>query len=103
MARSFAKHLGCTLGVVDKRRINDKEAEVMNIIGEIKGKVVSIDGNIATLITDAGIIKADASHIKSSLQEMPIISIAIYLAVVLSLIAAITSTYATIAIKKKKD
>ena len=84
-------------------QIKDGIATVKTDIGEIKGKVVSIDGNIATLITDAGIIKADASHIKSSLQEMPIISIAIYLAVILSLIAAITSTYTAIATKEKKD
>lgn len=49
MARAFAKHMECMLGVVDKRRINDKDAEVMNIIGDVKGKdVLLVDDIVAT-------------------------------------------------------
>jgi len=49
MARAFAKKLDCSLGVVDKRRINDRDAEVMNIIGDIKGKdVLMVDDIVAT-------------------------------------------------------
>ncbi len=49
MARAYAKKFKSGLAVVDKRRINDKEAEVMNIMGEVKGKnVCLIDDLVAT-------------------------------------------------------
>jgi len=49
MARAYAKKFKAGLAVVDKRRINDKEAEVMNIMGEVKGKnVCLIDDLVAT-------------------------------------------------------
>ena len=49
MARAFAKHMECMLGVVDKRRVSDKDAEVMNIIGDVKGKdVLLVDDIVAT-------------------------------------------------------
>jgi ribose-phosphate pyrophosphokinase len=56
MARHFANKLGTTYCVVDKRRISDTEAEVMNIIGEVKGKdALLVDDIIATAgsITEA--------------------------------------------------
>lgn len=63
MARAFAKHLGCSLAVVDKRRINDKEAEVMNIIGDVKGKdVLMVDDIVAT----AGSLTEAAKALKNS-------------------------------------
>ena len=37
-ARAFAKRLGASLAIVDKRRTKPNESNVMNIIGEIKGK-----------------------------------------------------------------
>lgn len=49
MARAYSKRLGAGLAVVDKRRINDSKTEVMNIMGEVKGKnVVLVDDVIAT-------------------------------------------------------
>ncbi|MBD3169518.1 MAG: ribose-phosphate diphosphokinase [candidate division Zixibacteria bacterium] len=42
MARAFAEKLDYTLAIVDKRRPKPNEAEVMNIIGEVKGKNVII-------------------------------------------------------------
>jgi ribose-phosphate pyrophosphokinase len=49
MARALARKIGCSFGVVDKRRVSDKEAEVMNIIGEVKDKdVVLVDDIVAT-------------------------------------------------------
>ena len=49
MARAYAKRLGANLAIVDKRRINDTKAEVMNIMGEVEGKsVVIVDDIIAT-------------------------------------------------------
>lgn len=37
-AREFAKVLGTSIAIIDKRRPEPNKAEVMNIIGEIKGK-----------------------------------------------------------------
>jgi ribose-phosphate pyrophosphokinase len=49
MARAFAKRLEAPLGIVDKRRIDGQNAEVMNILGEVKGKkVILIDDMCAT-------------------------------------------------------
>ena len=48
-ARAYAKRFKCGLAIVDKRRINDKEAEVMHIMGDVKGKVaVIVDDMVAT-------------------------------------------------------
>jgi len=49
MARSFAKRLGAPLAIVDKRRPAANEAEVMNFIGDVKGRdVVIFDDMIDT-------------------------------------------------------
>ncbi|MCK5450728.1 MAG: ribose-phosphate pyrophosphokinase [Candidatus Omnitrophica bacterium] len=49
MARAYAKRFGASLAIVDKRRINDVEAEVMHIMGDVKGKnVILVDDIIAT-------------------------------------------------------
>ncbi|NQT22114.1 MAG: ribose-phosphate pyrophosphokinase, partial [Candidatus Omnitrophica bacterium] len=49
MARAYAKRLNASLAIVDKRRIDDKNIEVMNIMGEVKGKsAVIIDDLMAT-------------------------------------------------------
>ncbi len=49
MARAYSKRFNASLAVVDKRRINDSQTEVMNIMGEVKGKnVVIVDDIIAT-------------------------------------------------------
>jgi len=48
-ARYFAKELGLDIVIVDKRREKANEADVMNIIGEVKGKdVIFIDDMIDT-------------------------------------------------------
>jgi len=48
-ARSFAKLLNCGLAIVDKRRSGPNEAEVMHIIGDVKGKrAILIDDMIDT-------------------------------------------------------
>ncbi len=41
-ARAFAKRLGAQLAVVDKRRVNPNEAEVMHVIGQVGGRNVLI-------------------------------------------------------------
>ncbi|MBU1062407.1 MAG: ribose-phosphate pyrophosphokinase, partial [Candidatus Omnitrophica bacterium] len=51
MARAYAKKLYSPLAIVDKRRINGEETEVMNILGEeeIKGRnVMIVDDIVAT-------------------------------------------------------
>jgi len=49
MARAYAKRLGAPLAIVDKRRVSPEAAEVMNILGEAKGKTALIvDDLIAT-------------------------------------------------------
>lgn len=48
-ARAYAKRIKCSLAIVDKRRVNDKEAEVMHIMGDVKGKhAVVVDDMVAT-------------------------------------------------------
>lgn len=49
MARAYAKRFAADLAVIDKRRINSEETEVMNIMGEVAGKnVIIIDDIVAT-------------------------------------------------------
>ncbi|MFA6142605.1 MAG: ribose-phosphate pyrophosphokinase [Candidatus Omnitrophota bacterium] len=48
-ARAYAKSLNCSLAIVDKRRVDDKHAEVMHIMGDVKGKnAVVVDDMVAT-------------------------------------------------------
>ena len=51
------------LAIVDKRRVNDQKAEVMHILGEVKGKNVLI---IDDIITTAGSIREAAAALKKS-------------------------------------
>jgi len=65
MARAYAKKFKTGLAVVDKRRISDKQAEVMNIMGEVRGKnVCLIDGLVATAgtLVEARKVFAAATH-----------------------------------------
>ncbi|MBI4354972.1 MAG: ribose-phosphate diphosphokinase, partial [Candidatus Omnitrophica bacterium] len=49
MARAYAKRFSAPLAVVDKRRISPEASEVMNILGEVKGKnVLVVDDLVAT-------------------------------------------------------
>ncbi|MFQ9793259.1 MAG: ribose-phosphate diphosphokinase [Acutalibacteraceae bacterium] len=48
-ARTFATRLGCPLAIVDKRRQKSNVSEVMNIIGDVRGKkVILIDDMVDT-------------------------------------------------------
>lgn len=48
-ARGLAQRLGCELAIIDKRRPEPNKAEIMNIIGDVKGKtVIMIDDMIDT-------------------------------------------------------
>jgi ribose-phosphate pyrophosphokinase len=48
-ARAYSKRLGSSLGIVDKRRLKANVAEVLNVIGDVNGKVtVLLDDMIDT-------------------------------------------------------
>ena len=48
-ARFYAKRLSANLAIIDKRRIDDNEAEVMNIVGDVDNKdVIIVDDMIDT-------------------------------------------------------
>ena len=48
-ARNFAARLGCPLAIIDKRRPKANVSEVMNIIGDVRGKrVILVDDMIDT-------------------------------------------------------
>ncbi len=61
VARAYAKRLGADLAVIDKRRPNQNEAEVMNIIGEVKDMSVLL---IDDLIDTAGTLTSAANALK---------------------------------------
>jgi ribose-phosphate pyrophosphokinase len=60
-ARAYSKRVGCSLAIVDKRRQKANESEVMNLIGDVEGKVaVLIDDMVdtaGTLAQAAGALK----------------------------------------------
>ncbi|HEX7708877.1 MAG TPA: ribose-phosphate pyrophosphokinase [Thermoanaerobaculia bacterium] len=45
-ARAYAKRLGASLAIIDKRRVAKNQTEVMNIIGEVEGRNVFIVDDI---------------------------------------------------------
>jgi len=48
-ARAYAKHLNASLAIIDKRRTSANVSEVMNLVGEVRGKTaVIIDDMIDT-------------------------------------------------------
>lgn len=61
MARSYSKRLNAGLAFIDKRRPEQNESEVMNIIGEVKGKNILI---VDDLIDTAGTLTNAASALK---------------------------------------
>jgi ribose-phosphate pyrophosphokinase len=62
-ARAYAKRLGAELAVIDKRRSDDGTAEVMNVIGEVGGRVCVIADDI---IDTAGTIQKGAQALKDA-------------------------------------
>jgi hypothetical protein len=81
--------------------IKDGVAKIQTTVGTIEGKVTSIDGNVATIMTDVGTIKADVSDIKEARVKVSVDMTPVWVAVVLSLIAAIAAIYAVITIRRK--
>ena len=63
MARAYAKRLGAELAVIDKRRPQQNEAEVMNIIGEVEGRNVLIMDDI---VDTAGTLTSAANALRTA-------------------------------------
>lgn len=61
-ARAFAKRLGASLAIVDKRRTGKNETEVLNVIGEVDGRSVLI---LDDIIDTAGTLIKGAEALKS--------------------------------------
>lgn len=62
-ARAFAKRLECTLAVIDKRRTGPNVAEVMHLIGDVRGKVAII---LDDMIDTAGTLTQAAKALKEN-------------------------------------
>lgn len=60
-ARAFAKRLNASLAIIDKRRERVNESQVMNVIGDVKGKNTII---LDDMIDTAGTIAQAASALK---------------------------------------
>ncbi len=45
-ARAYAKRMGAELAIIDKRRSEDGEAEVMHVVGDVSGRVCIIQDDI---------------------------------------------------------
>jgi len=62
-ARAYAKRLDADLAIVDKRRSEDGTAEVMNVVGDVKGRVCVIADDI---IDTAGTIQKAAQALRDA-------------------------------------
>src|SRR5207245_2595928 len=60
-ARAFAKRLDADLAIVDKRRPQPNVADVMNVIGEVKGKTAIL---LDDMVDTAGTLCKDAEALK---------------------------------------
>jgi ribose-phosphate pyrophosphokinase len=60
-ARAYSKRLGAGLGIVDKRRLKPNVAEIMNVIGDVGGKVAIV---LDDLIDTAGTLTQAAAALK---------------------------------------
>ena len=65
-ARAFAKRLNAPLAIIDKRREEANIAEVMNVVGEVKGRhcllVDDLIDTAGTLVKGAATVSACATH-----------------------------------------
>ncbi len=59
--RAFAKRLGASLAIIDKRRERPNESQVMNIIGDVEGKIAII---LDDMIDTAGTLCHAATALK---------------------------------------
>jgi len=73
-------------------------ATVQTTLGTLEGTVTAIDGKVATINTSVGTIKADVSDVKA---KPDVDMTPVWIAVVLSLIAAIAAIFAVVTIRQK--
>lgn len=57
-ARAFAKKLDCPIAIIDKRRTAHNQAEVMHVIGEVKGRTAIM---VDDMVDTAGTLVAGAA------------------------------------------
>jgi len=63
MAQGFARRLGVSLAIVDKRRVSPDKTEVRHIVGDVKGrKVILVDDMIATAGTISQAVRIAREH-----------------------------------------
>jgi ribose-phosphate pyrophosphokinase len=67
-ARAYAKRLGAELAIVDKRRSDDGTAEVMNVIGDVRGRTCIIQDDI--IDTAGTIVKAASALMESGAERV---------------------------------
>jgi ribose-phosphate pyrophosphokinase len=65
-ARAYAKRLDADLAIVDKRRSEDGKAEVMNVVGDVRGRVCVLSDDI---IDTAGTIEKAAQALQANGAE----------------------------------
>jgi len=77
-ARAFGKRLGATLAIIDKRREGPNEAQVMNIIGNVRGKKVIIFDDMidtgGTVVQGAEALKEEGAADVSVCCTHPVLS-----------------------------
>lgn len=70
-ARAYAKRVNADLAIIDKRRTGPNQAEVMHIIGEVKGRVaVIVDDMVDTAGTLTEAAKTLAKHGAAEIHAM---------------------------------
>ena len=63
MARGFARRLGATFAIIDKRRTAPNVAEVMQVVGEVEGRhCIIVDDMIDTAGTLVSVVNALKEH-----------------------------------------
>ena len=67
-ARAYANRLGASLAVIDKRRTGANKAEVLNVVGKVKGKQILIVDDM--IDTGGTLIAAVRALIKKGVQEI---------------------------------
>lgn len=67
-ARAYANRLDASLAVIDKRRTGANKAEVLNVVGKVKGKQILIVDDM--IDTGGTLIAAVSALIKKGVQEI---------------------------------
>lgn len=77
-ARAFAKRLGCSIAIVDKRRLGPNEAKAYNLIGDVSGKKAVVVDDIVdtagTLAEGCGLIKENGAQNIYAVITHPLLS-----------------------------